>query len=144
MSTAIPIPLQEPVRKLLEEDVKERVSTSVLVQYSYFNDPVIQALQFLDVISMKDPATKTVFYKETLIRALPYIPKKLWFQHVWPSLQQEMRTAEVLASVLQPIIYLIQECSLEEYESVILPAFRTVFSAPTGMIWKDLASHFLQ
>ncbi|XP_026687699.1 protein kinase-like protein SCY1, partial [Diaphorina citri] len=75
MSTSIPIPLQEPVRKLLEEDVKERVSTSVLVQYSYFNDPVIQALQFLDVISMKDPATKTVFYKETLIRALPYIPK---------------------------------------------------------------------
>ncbi|XP_026682592.1 uncharacterized protein LOC103513646 [Diaphorina citri] len=39
------------------------------------DDPVIQALQFLDVISMKDPATKTVFYKETLIRALPYIPK---------------------------------------------------------------------
>ncbi|KAI5729876.1 hypothetical protein M8J76_007507 [Diaphorina citri] len=133
MSTSIPIPLQEPVRKLLEEDVKERVSTSVLVQYSYFNDPVIQALQFLDVISMKDPATKTVFYKETLIRALPYIPKKLWFQHVWPSLQQEMRTAEVLASVLQPIIYLIQECSLEEYENIILPAFRSVFSAPKSI-----------
>lgn len=56
--------------------------------------------------------------------------QKLWFQHVWPCLQQEMRTQEVLASVLQPIIYLIQECTLEEYEIVILPPFRYGNSSP--------------
>lgn len=48
----------------------------------------------------------------------------MWFQHVWPCLQQEMKTQEVLAAVLQPIIFLIQECTLEEYESIILPSFR--------------------
>lgn len=56
--------------------------------------------------------------------------QKLWFQHVWPCLQQEMRTQEVLASVLQPIIYLIQECTLEEYEIIILPPFRYGNSSP--------------
>jgi hypothetical protein len=50
--------------------------------------------------------------------------QKLWFQHVWPSLQQEMKTQEVLAAVLQPIIFLVQECTIEEYESTILPSFR--------------------
>lgn len=50
--------------------------------------------------------------------------QKLWYQHVWPSLQQEMRTQEVLAAVLQPVLYLIQESTVEEYESVILPYFR--------------------
>lgn len=50
--------------------------------------------------------------------------QKLWFQHVWPCLQQEMKTQEVLAAVLQPIIFLVQECTLEEYESLILPSFR--------------------
>lgn len=50
--------------------------------------------------------------------------QKLWYQHVWPSLQQEMRTQEVLAAVLQPVLYLIQESTIEEYESLILPSFR--------------------
>jgi hypothetical protein len=50
--------------------------------------------------------------------------QKLWFQHIWPCLQQEMKTQEVLAAVLQPIIFLVQECTIEEYESVILPSFR--------------------
>jgi SCY1-like protein 2 len=41
-----------------------------------------------------------------------------------------MRSQEVLAAVLQPVLYLIQESTIEEYESIILPSFRSVFSAP--------------
>jgi SCY1-like protein 2 len=43
---------------------------------------------------------------------------------VWPCLQQETRTQEVLAAVLQPIIFLVQESTVEEYEAIILPSFR--------------------
>lgn len=50
--------------------------------------------------------------------------QKLWFQHVWPCLQQEMKTQEVLAAVLEPVISLVQECTSEEYESIILSSFR--------------------
>jgi len=50
--------------------------------------------------------------------------QKLWFQHVWPCLQLEMKTQEVLAAVLEPVISLVQECTSEEYESIILPSFR--------------------
>lgn len=35
----------------------------------------IQALQFLDVITMKDPNQKAGFYRGQLIDAMPYIPK---------------------------------------------------------------------
>ncbi|KAG5885661.1 hypothetical protein JTB14_037510 [Gonioctena quinquepunctata] len=93
-------------------------------------DPAVHTLQFLDVINMKDPTQKSHFYRNTLKESLPFIPKKLWYQHVWPSLQQEMKTQEVLASALQPVLYLIQESNIEEYESIILPSFRGVFSAP--------------
>ncbi|MPC29629.1 hypothetical protein E2C01_022872 [Portunus trituberculatus] len=48
---------------------------------------------------------------------------KLWFLHVWPSLQQEMRTQEVLAAVLQPILKLISDVTTDEYENIILPHF---------------------
>lgn len=52
--------------------------------------------------------------------------QKLWWQHVWPCLQQEMRTAEVLAAVLQPALALVHESTPTEYETIILPTFRFV------------------
>lgn len=51
-------------------------------------------------------------------------PQKLWWQHVWPCLQQEMRTSEVLAAVLQPALSLVAESTTDEYEKIILPTFR--------------------
>ncbi|XP_071054060.1 SCY1-like protein 2 isoform X2 [Onthophagus taurus] len=126
----IPIPLQEATVRLLSKDTRQRPTAQLLSLIKYFSDPAVHALQFLDVINMKDPSQKSHFYRNTLKEALPYIPKKLWYQHVWPSLQQEMRTQEVLAAVLQPVLFLIQESTLEEYESIILPSFRNVFSTP--------------
>lgn len=55
------------------------------------------------------------------------ILQKLWFQHVWPSLQQELRTQEVLAAALQPILLMIQEISPDEYQLHIMPTIRFVF-----------------
>ena len=48
----------------------------------------------------------------------------MWWQHVWPCLQQEMRTSEVLAAVLQPALALVQESTNSEYEAIILPTFK--------------------
>ena len=39
------------------------------------SDPVVHALQFLDVINMKDPSQKSHFYRVTLTDILPAIPK---------------------------------------------------------------------
>lgn len=44
-------------------------------QCSCYSDPSVHALQFLDVINMKDPTQKTHFYKNTLKEVLPYIPR---------------------------------------------------------------------
>ncbi|XP_060534730.1 SCY1-like protein 2 isoform X3 [Cylas formicarius] len=126
----IPAPLQEVTARMLSKDTRQRPTAQLLVLIRYFDDPCVHALKNLDTIMMKDPTQKNHFYRNTLKDALPYVPKKLWYQHVWPSLQQEMRSQEVLAAVLQPVLYLIQESTIEEYESMILPSFRTVFQAP--------------
>lgn len=39
------------------------------------SDPVVHALQFLDVINMKDPSQKSHFYRATLTDILPAVPK---------------------------------------------------------------------
>ncbi|XP_063239604.1 SCY1-like protein 2 [Bacillus rossius redtenbacheri] len=129
----VPLALQEACVRLLSRDTRQRPTAQLLSLIKYFSDPAVHALQFLDVINMKDPSQKSHFYRNTLKDVLPYIPRKLWFQHVWPCLQQEMKTQEVLAAVLQPIIFLIQECTVEEYEAIILPSFRGVFSIPKSI-----------
>ena len=40
-----------------------------------FSDPAVQALQFLDVIGMKDPSQKAQFFRVTLTQVFPFIPR---------------------------------------------------------------------
>ncbi|CAG7727444.1 unnamed protein product [Allacma fusca] len=129
----VPIGLQEALIRLVNKEPRQRPTSQLLALIKYFSDPSVHALQFLDVISMKDPSQKAHFYRHSLKEVLPYIPRKLWFQHVWPALQTEMKTQEVLAAVLQPILFLIEQSSQMDYETIILPTFRQVFSTPKSI-----------
>ncbi|KAJ2954300.1 hypothetical protein O0L34_g2550 [Tuta absoluta] len=133
----VPAALQEAVQRLLSRDPHPRPTTQLLPLIKYFkrgqSEPAIDALQFLDIITMKDPNQKSNFYRVTLIEALPFIPKKLRWQHVWPALQLEVRTAEVLASVLQPIIWLTNECTQDEFSHYVLPTLKTLMSSPKSI-----------
>lgn len=129
----IPIPLQEATSRLVSKQPGPRPTAQLLQLIKYFSDPAVHALQFLDVINMKDPTQKAHFYRSTLKDALPFISRKLWWQHVWPCLQQEMRQAEVLAAVLQPALAMVQEATTNEYEQVILPTFKMVFASPKSI-----------
>ncbi|KPJ09257.1 SCY1-like protein 2 [Papilio machaon] len=129
----VPCGLQEATQRLLSRDPHPRPTTQLLPLIKYFKcqtEPAIQAMQFLDVITMKDPNQKTNFYNSVLLEALPYIPKKLRWQHVWPVLQMEVRTAEVLAPVLQPIIWLTNEASPEEFNNYVLPTLKSLMNSP--------------
>ncbi|XP_065213701.1 SCY1-like protein 2 isoform X4 [Planococcus citri] len=125
----IPMQLQEMVVKMLCRDTAARPSVKTLLNTPYFCDRYVETLQNLDVINLKDPVSKSQFYRSTLKEALPYLPRKIWYQRVWPFLQTEMQTPESLASALQPVMYLIEESTLEEYEKIILPEFRKLLQA---------------
>ncbi|GJQ76912.1 hypothetical protein Trydic_g15113 [Trypoxylus dichotomus] len=129
----IPIPLQEATVRLLSKDTRQRPTAQLLSLIKYFSDPAVHALQFIDVINMKDPSQKNHFLRSTLKEALPYIPKKLWYQHVWPSLLPEMKLQDVLAAALHPVLFIIQESTQEEYETLILPSLRIILSTPKSI-----------
>ncbi|XP_076372839.1 SCY1-like protein 2 [Tachypleus tridentatus] len=103
-----------------------------VLQIKFFMDPAIHALQYLDVIQMKDSTHKSHFY-HSLKGTLSQIPKKLWYQHVLPSLKSELQSPEVLAAALQPLLYIIDESTPEEYQTLILPMFRTIFNMPKSV-----------
>ncbi|KAH8031797.1 hypothetical protein HPB51_020915 [Rhipicephalus microplus] len=58
---------------------------------------------------------------------------KLWWQHVLPSLKMELQSPEVLAAALQPLLFIIEESTVDEYQTIILPIFRSVFGMPKSV-----------
>lgn len=71
----VPVQLQEALIRLLNKDPRARPSSQLLALIKYFSDASVQALQFLDVISMKDPSQKAAFYRGQLMDVLPMIPR---------------------------------------------------------------------
>ncbi|XP_067644507.1 SCY1-like protein 2 isoform X2 [Eurosta solidaginis] len=133
MLPRVPVPLQEATSRLVNRDPTARPTAQLLQLIKYFIDPAVNALKFLDVVNMKDTSQKSHFYKNTLMEAMPLIPRKLWWQNVWPMLQAEISNGEVLAAVLQPVITLIQEASPSEYESIMAPTMKVIFSSPKSI-----------
>nr|XP_012140238.1 PREDICTED: SCY1-like protein 2 isoform X2 [Megachile rotundata] len=124
----IPLPLQEAVSRLLHEDPEKRPTAQVLSMIKYFLNPAVHALQFLDISKMKDVLQKEHFYANTLKGVLPYVPKKLWYQHVWTYLQTELESQEVQSAALQPVLYIVQNSTQEEYDRIVFPSLRQLFS----------------
>ncbi|XP_037948428.1 SCY1-like protein 2 [Teleopsis dalmanni] len=133
MLPRVPVPLQEATSRLVSRDPTARPPAQLLQLIKYFVDPAVNALKFLDVVNMKDTTQKSHFYKNTLMEAMPLIPRKLWWQNVWPMLQAEISNGEVLAAVLQPVITLIQEATPTEYENVMASTLKVIFSSPKSI-----------
>ncbi|XP_017753145.1 PREDICTED: SCY1-like protein 2 [Eufriesea mexicana] len=123
----IPLPLREVVSRLLHVDTEMRPPIDVLPRMKYFKDPPVYALQFLDVNKMKSVLQKEHFYTTTLKGAFPYIPRKLWYQHIWTYLETELESQEVQSAVLQPVLYIVQNSTQEEYDQIVFPPLRNIF-----------------
>lgn len=90
----VPIGLQEALIRLVNKEPRQRPTSQLLALIKYFSDPPVHALQFLDVISMKDPTQKAHFYRHSLKEVLPYIPR------VNSPMTQESHLAFVILSVM--------------------------------------------
>ncbi|XP_076286121.1 SCY1-like protein bma isoform X2 [Lasioglossum baleicum] len=128
MKPLIPRPLREAVTHLLHGEPKQRPNVHTLLQIKYFRDPSVHALQFLDVSKMKNVLQKEHFYTVILKEILPYIPKKLWYQHIWTYLEIELESQEVQSAVLQSVLCIVQNSTQEEYDYYIFPSLRTLFT----------------
>ncbi|KAH8345925.1 hypothetical protein KR067_009094, partial [Drosophila pandora] len=129
----LPIALQEATSRMASRDATARPTAQLLQLIKYFIDPAISALKFLDVVNMKDTQQKSQFYKTTLIEAMPLIPRKLWWQNIWPMLKSEINNNEVLAAVLQPVMLFVQEATHTEYDNLMSATMKVVYNTPKSI-----------
>ncbi|UXI17099.1 putative palmitoyltransferase [Sarcoptes scabiei] len=128
----VPPILHDSLKSLLEIDYKKRPTSQNFATSKYFADSSVQALHYLDIIQMKDSIHKSNFY-HNLKNHLSYIPRKMWFQHILPSMAVEIQTPEVLAAALQPIIYMINQSTAEEFQEFMLIFIKNIIQMPKSV-----------
>lgn len=57
----------------------------------------------------------------------------MWFQHIIPSIKEELQSSEVLAAALRPILQMIEDCTFEEYQNYIYPIIKTICLMPKSV-----------
>ncbi|XP_022121507.2 SCY1-like protein 2 [Pieris rapae] len=128
--------LHEALPRLLDRDPQNRPTTQLMPLITYFkcaNEPPVQALEALDVAIHKAASARCEYYVDQLPSSLPYIPKKLRWQNVWPVLQGEFKMSDMIPSVLKPTFWLINESTPEEFAEVIYPTVRKVIYSPRAI-----------
>ena len=129
----IPDPaLQEPIHALLELDPRRRPTSASFASMKVLMDPGVHALQVLDVIAMKDSTSKMTFY-HNLPQIMNEIPKKMWYQHMLPSMETDLLGSEVMGAALQPLFFMIEESTDDEYASILFPVLRNIISIPRSV-----------
>lgn len=84
-----------------------------------FSDNTVHALQFLDVIKMKDPTQKAHFYRNTLREALPFIPRVNILNTNMKNIAYEKSDLSII-SYTPTLIMLNAQCTLTPYKQIYL------------------------
>ncbi|XP_064607095.1 SCY1-like protein 2 [Liolophura sinensis] len=125
----MPLPLVEPVEKMIHRDIRYRPTAQLFSLLKYFNDPIVACLQHIDLLELKDISQKVDFYNQ-LIPVIPCIPKKVLYDHVFPVLNEECRIYELTMHTLPPFLTIVDYSTREEYAEIIFPALRYILSMP--------------
>lgn len=102
----------------------------------------MHALQFLDVINMKDPTQKAHFYRSTLKDALPFIPRVSilsccdgWWFYGCRNLVSSSRFCDVKFSQIQIRNHICQGKSLERSIFHLVRIFDYVVFLASSYLW---------
>ncbi|XP_060082197.1 SCY1-like protein 2 [Ylistrum balloti] len=125
----MPLPLVEPVEKMINKDIRYRPTAQLFCLLKYFNDPILRSLQQLDNIDILEYCQRAEVYA-FIAQVIPSIPKKILYRHVFPALCLECSIADTITSALTPLLTLIDFATREEYVEKILPFFRMIMNSP--------------
>ncbi|XP_052776231.1 SCY1-like protein 2 isoform X2 [Mya arenaria] len=129
----MPLPLVEPVEKMINKDTRYRPTAQLFSLLKYFHDPVVSCLQRLDNLDLLDTQQQRAEVYTNLIQVIPDIHKKVLYGNVLPNLVEWCLAIDTMFLALPAMLALIDHVSPHDYKTVILPEFRTILNSPRPM-----------
>lgn len=61
------------------------------------------------------------------------ISQKMWYQHMLPSMETDLLGSDVMGAALQPLFFMIEESTEEEYANILFPILKNLMSIPRSV-----------
>ncbi|XP_043943833.1 SCY1-like protein 2 isoform X2 [Protopterus annectens] len=122
----IPEEVREHVKMLLNVTPTVRPDADQMTKIPFFDDVGAMTLQYFDTLFQRDNLQKSQFYKG-LPKVLSKLPKRVVVQRILPALTAEFVNPDMVPFVLPNVLLIAEECTKEEYVSLILPDLTPVF-----------------
>lgn len=57
----------------------------------------------------------------------------MWYQHMLPSMEADLNGSEVMGAALQPVFYMIEEASEEDFKQILFPLVHQLINIPRSV-----------
>lgn len=128
----MPHELSGPVARMTAMDPRSRMSVKELLGIEYFVNPYVDALTFLDNITLKDNAEKDAFFSTVLAPLVDQIPSTVALYKVLPHLISTIEFGYSQPSVkkIMPVLLkLVKDLPENDFATIVTPHIIKWFAA---------------
>ncbi|KAL9275075.1 putative inactive serine/threonine-protein kinase scy1, partial [Drosera capensis] len=143
-TASIPKALLPDYQRLLSSMPSKRMNTSKLIENSeYFQNKLVDTIQFMEVLSLKDSVEKDNFFRK-LPNLAELLPRPIVLKKILPLLASALEFGSAAAPALTALLKMGSWLPTEEFSVKVLPIVVKLFSSNDRAIRVALLQHIDQ
>ncbi|MCO5581933.1 hypothetical protein L7F22_035822 [Adiantum nelumboides] len=143
-TTCLPKTLLPDYQRLLGSAPSRRLNSSKLINNSeFFQNKLVETIQFMDVLNLKDSVEKDAFFRK-LVSLAEYLPRQIVLAKVLPMLAASLEFGSASASALNPLLKMGSWLPLDDFNVKVLPTLTKLFASNDRGIRVGLLQHIDQ
>lgn len=141
---SIPKTLLPDYQRLLGSAPHRRLNSSKLIDNSeFFQSKLVETIQFMDVLNLKDSVEKDSFFRK-LITVAEQLPRQVVLIKIVPMLAASLEFGSAGASALNPLLKMGTWLPTEEFNAKVLPTLIKLFASNDRGVRVGLLQHIEQ
>ncbi|XP_058110670.1 uncharacterized protein LOC131253619 [Magnolia sinica] len=139
-TTSIPKSLLPDYRRLLSSMPSRRLNSSKLDNSEYFQNKLVETIQFMEVLNLKDSVEKDSFFRK-LPNLAEQLPRQIVLKKLLPLLASALEFGSAAAPALAALLKMGSWLSVDEFNVKVLPTIVKLFASNDRAIRVGLLQH---
>ncbi|XP_077214839.1 kinase family with ARM repeat domain-containing protein isoform X2 [Tasmannia lanceolata] len=139
----IPKSLLPDYQRLLNSHSSRRLNPSKLDNSEYFQNKLVETIQFMEVLNLKDSVEKDTFFRK-LPNLAEQLPRQIVLKKLLPQLASALEFGSAAAPALTTLLKMGAWLSTDEFSVKILPTIVKLFASNDRAIRVGLLQHIEQ
>ncbi|GLJ36990.1 hypothetical protein SUGI_0749180 [Cryptomeria japonica] len=141
---SIPKSLLPDYQRLLSSTPSRRLNAAKLIENSeYFHNKLVETIQFMDVLNLKDSVEKDSFFRK-LPNLAEQLPRQIVLKKLLPMLASSLEFGSAAAPALNSLLKMGSWLSEDEFRSKVLPTLVKLFASNDRAVRVGLLQHIDQ